>query len=842
MNYLIHAAALLAGCYIYYYLALRRETFFQLNRWLLLGGMVVCFLLPLITVPERLSLRAAEGPPTVGSFQIMETPGPREVVAFDISAAGIISRPENAPGPTEIVGGTVALPVPLADISPALGAQNHSTVAAAARRSTWYVAPDWKAVAQWVYLTGVLILVVRFIGQLVSVLRKGRGRPTVRDNDVTIVALDEDHAPFSFWNSVFLNPAGYDTKTYDRIIEHERVHIRQRHTVDLIVAELLIVVQWFNPFAWLYRRAVENNLEYLTDAEVLRRGDDPVGYQLSLLQVAVPHHARGLVTNYNQHFLEKRIKMMKAKRSANRAAWKYLALPGMLLCSMSSFNAVAQQSPASDSLEKVDPKADRPFGNLPPAPPPVPPAPPNAPAPPSPPHGPAPAPPAVPAPPPPAPPAPLSDRGTVERSWTARIKGDEVCFHLIETSGARNYHSDSQRCFDKSNLGALPRDGMGVFSLTREAGTITFRGIFEGDRGTGTFDFEPAAAFEEKLEQAGYGSYTNRELVHFFYSDITSGYLDYLEREDFNPDHDQLVQLAVFEINQKTLPQVLADLKASGYARPDLETIVQLRIFDIDALYVQALADAGYRDLDLQDVINAKIHDLTPEYISEIARLGFGDVDFEEIIAMAIHDVDADYVADLAEAGYTDVSAEEVIASRIHNVRPEYIRAMSKAGLTALTLEQAQSASIHGVDPGYVAELAELGFEKLSIDDVIAAKIHGVNAERAKEMQDLGLEINDIDDLSSYSIHDLTPDFVRGLRDMGYTDLSADDLIAARIHDISPAFVRGYADLGYGQIPFDVLQALRIHNVTPAFIEKHRREGDTLEDMIDYSIMRRSRR
>ena len=61
MNYLIHASALLAGCYVYYYLVLRGVTFFQLNRWLLLGGMAACFLLPLVTVPASLSLRKATG-------------------------------------------------------------------------------------------------------------------------------------------------------------------------------------------------------------------------------------------------------------------------------------------------------------------------------------------------------------------------------------------------------------------------------------------------------------------------------------------------------------------------------------------------------------------------------------------------------------------------------------------------------------------------------------------------------------------------------------------------------------------------------------------------------------
>ncbi len=854
MNYLIHAGLLLAACYLYYYLVLQRETFFQLNRWLLLGGIGACFLLPLITVPAELSFRGAPVAYVIRAFPIVEpVTAPIRPTEKPAKIEGHLTEgevPKMAIGPETRVG---ILPNQVdrspENISPAFAAQTVDLGSQHVATAAGYTMPNWKHVMLWLYLTGVSIMALQFLWQLAGVLRKGWGRPRFQAGEVTVVELEDESAPFSFWNRIFLNPAGYDARTYERIIEHERVHIRQRHTLDLLLAELLIVVQWFNPFAWLYRRAVENNLEYLTDAEVLRRGDDPVGYQLSLLQVAVPHHARGLVTNYNQSFLEQRINMMKSKRSSNRAAWKYLALPALLLLSLSSFNAVAQQSPASDTLERDISKADRPYGNLAPAPPPTPPTPPNAPTPPAPNHpapapAPPPPPPAVPAPPPP-PPTPsvnMPDWGAMERSWTARIEGDEVCFNLIETSTEGRYNSNSQRCFPTEDLGDLPRERIGEFSLTREAGTLTFRGIFDGYRGTGTFDFEPNTSFEQKLKQAGYGSFSNRELVHFFYSDITSDYLAYLEEEDFDPDHEELIQLAVFDINHATLPQILADLDAAGYDRPDLETIVQLRIFEIDAGYVQVLASAGYDNLELQDVINAKIHGLTPEFIQEMGDLGYRTADFDEIINLAIHGITAEYVADLAAAGFADVSLEEVVNSKIHNVRPEYVRDLESAGLSGLALEEIQNAAIHGVDAEYVSELAELGFEDLSAEDVIGAKIHGVNARKAKEMQDLGLQFRNIDELKNYSIHGVNPDFVRGIRELGYTDLDADDFVSARIHGITPEFIKSYADLGYGKISFDDLQSLRIHRVTPEFILDNRREGDTLEDMIEYRIMRHSRR
>ncbi|WP_116107307.1 M56 family metallopeptidase [Lewinella sp. IMCC34191] len=940
MNYLIHASALLAGCYVYYHLALRRETFFQLNRWLLLGGIAACFLLPLVTVPASLSLREVRQVAELGAFPIAET----SVQIAPTSTPSHALIREEATGIKAPLAGqssgasdrTAAFPT---DILPAPAAQKTATPLLDAPRATWYAALDWKTACLWLYLAGVLILMLQFVWQVATIVRKGWSNPTVRVGELTIVELGEDHAPFSFWDRVFLNPAGYDAQTYDRIIEHERVHVRQRHSIDLVLAELLIVVQWFNPFAWLYRRAVENNLEYLTDAEVLRRGDDPVGYQLSLLRVAVPHHARGLVTNYNQHFLEKRITMMQSKRSSNRATWKYLALPLLLLLSLASLNGIAQTPADTDGNNPSDanPDAtgnnpvdlvvhvqeshtvildlDATLGQLQAAPefsdpnsrkgatkrnlfsylrekrsasgngtvrldlaapddngregtikrmlleflrekgaldgPPPPPAPPGPPAPPAPP-GPAPAAPGVPPPPPPAPEAPpappapphglgLTDGRVNQRAWTAEVKEDEVCFNFMESGDRGAYRYNLTRCFDRSKVGALPGESIGEFTITRSAGTLTLRGSFQDDMGVGTFTFSPSAAFTNGLAEAGYRGYDDREVFLFFLSDFTVSTLAYAKRE-FDPSRDELLQMAVFDLNERTLAAVLADLDAAGYDRPDLQTILQLRIFNIDAGYVQALKDAGYRDLDLEDVIQAKIHGLTPDYISEMAELGYEDVDFEQIINMAIHNVDAKYVADLAEAGYTDVSADEVVASRIHNVQPEYVRAMSRAGLTDLTLEQAQNASIHGVDPDYVAELAALGFGKLSIDEVITAKIHGVNARKAKEMQDMGLDFNGIDDLTNYSIHGVTPDFVKGLRDLGYTDLRADDFVAARIHNITPAFVEGYADIGYDKIPFDVLQSLRIHDVSPAFIEKHRRDGDTLEDMIDYRIMRRSRR
>ena len=919
MNYLLHAGILVAAGYLCYFLTLRRETFFHLNRWMLLGGIAAALLLPLVTVPSGWSLRAEQAPVVPVS--------PVESVPWEAPAA---TAPDLHYG-----GLPEPLVVPPVSTAPAPRARNETFLLSSV---------DGWAILRWVYLTGVVILLAQLAWQLLRIALLTRGSRYRTADGLTVVELGAGNAPFSFWNRVFLPAGTYDTGTYRRILDHEGVHVRQRHSLDLLLAELLVVVQWCNPFAWLYRRAVENNLEYLADAEVRRRGDDPVGYQLSLLRVAVPRHAHGLVTSYNQSFLEQRIRMMKSKRSSNRAAWKYLLLPAFLVFSLASMNAVAQTPPDTSDTSPtdldLDVAVDNPvdlvlnlreshtlildldatlnelqaapeftdqdsregaikrnlfaylrdkraasgtgtvqldlgapgddereatvkrtlFAYLKergildgPPPPPAPPAPDAPPAPPAPPAAPGPEPsaPGMPPPPPPAPEAPpapplpprrlgMTDGRINQRAWTAEVKDDEVCFNFMERGDRGDYNYNSTRCFDRAQVGELPGERIGEFTLVRAAGTLTLRGSFQDGMGVGTYTFSPAEDFTDALADAGYRGFDDREIFLFFLADFKTSTLAYAKRE-FDPSRDELLQMAVFDLNERTVAQVMADLEAAGYERPELEKLIQLRIFNVNRQYIRELADAGYEDLDLDDVIQAKIHGMSSDFVKEMAGLGFRDVPFQDIIQLAIHGVDAEYAAELNSLGYDDLSPDDIVAAKIHRVRPEQVRALRAAGLGDITLKEAQQAAIHHVDADYVAELAALGFEDLDLDEVVAARIHRVDARKAKEMRDAGLPFDDLEELSSFSIHGVTPEFVKGLRDLGYTELDADDFVAARIHGVSPAFVTSYAEFDFGKIPFDRLGELRIHGVRPEFIRKNLWEGDTLRDMIDYRIRRGAR-
>ena len=101
----------------------------------------------------------------------------------------------------------------------------------------------------------------------------------------------------------------------------------ERHTLDILLAELVLIFQWFNPFAWIYRREMESNLEFLTDDQLMQQNKvEKKSYQLSLMKVSAPHFPLSLTTNYNQSILKKRIAMMNRKRSNLHTAWKYFFL------------------------------------------------------------------------------------------------------------------------------------------------------------------------------------------------------------------------------------------------------------------------------------------------------------------------------------------------------------------------------------------------------------------------------------------------------------------------------------------------------------------------------------
>jgi beta-lactamase regulating signal transducer with metallopeptidase domain len=195
---------------------------------------------------------------------------------------------------------------------------------------------------QWlwyVYVAGLWVFGLHLLLQLLVLGYQIHTHPVRREGRYRIVEMSGNRAPCSFGPYIFLNPALYDEETYHQILSHEKIHVAQSHSLDILLAEIGKVIQWFNPFAWMYRKALEANLEFLTDASRVRNPTiNVVQYQLSLLKVSVPNLPLSVTSNYNQSLLKKRIAMMHNKPSSLKNSWKYLILLPVLVGMTSIFN------------------------------------------------------------------------------------------------------------------------------------------------------------------------------------------------------------------------------------------------------------------------------------------------------------------------------------------------------------------------------------------------------------------------------------------------------------------------------------------------------------------------
>jgi TonB family protein len=138
-----------------------------------------------------------------------------------------------------------------------------------------------------------------------------------------LVFLDSECAPFSFMNYVFVSSPLQNSEGYDRMMAHEMEHVKQGHSVDVLILELLTVFQWFNPFMWMLRRAIRENHEFLADQAVLRSGVNR-GYYKKLLLSQFAGGQLVLTNNFNYSLIKNRIKMMSKIKSSKLANIKVI--------------------------------------------------------------------------------------------------------------------------------------------------------------------------------------------------------------------------------------------------------------------------------------------------------------------------------------------------------------------------------------------------------------------------------------------------------------------------------------------------------------------------------------
>lgn len=194
-----------------------------------------------------------------------------------------------------------------------------------------------------------LFMTFHFLIQFYTIVRRRLKGTKTSLMHIPIIRIDEKITPFSFFQWIFINPKLYSESETAVILEHELTHVRQFHSVDVIVAQIQKMFCWFNPAAWLLEREIRHNLEYLADNQVLNSGFEPKKYQYHLLSLSYEPAESKLGNQFNVSPIKKRIKMMNSKKTKKSGLLKYaliipIALVMLLMSTMQDMIAATQNS------------------------------------------------------------------------------------------------------------------------------------------------------------------------------------------------------------------------------------------------------------------------------------------------------------------------------------------------------------------------------------------------------------------------------------------------------------------------------------------------------------------
>ena len=188
-----------------------------------------------------------------------------------------------------------------------------------------------------VYLSGVLFFACRHIyslGRLLMLLRSGEKEKM--ENGMTLVIHQQKISPFSWMKYIVISKVDLEEDGREILI-HEAAHVRNRHSVDLLIADICIFFQWFNPASWLLKQELQNIHEYEADESVIREGVNTRQYQLLLIKKAVGTRLYSMANSFNHSKLKKRITMMLKEKSNPWARLKYLYVLPLAAIAVTAF-------------------------------------------------------------------------------------------------------------------------------------------------------------------------------------------------------------------------------------------------------------------------------------------------------------------------------------------------------------------------------------------------------------------------------------------------------------------------------------------------------------------------
>ena len=282
--YILKSSVCLALFYLFYRLLLSKETFHRFNRLALLGLLMVSSLVPLLKITMAGMAEVSQPLWSLEEMMLMAEAEPAEV---------LVETPSRFP---------------------------------------------WIALMFLVYLSGILFFVGRHVwslGRMVSLLRTSEKERL--EGGITLFVHDnKEVAPFSWMKYIVVSRQDLE-ENRRAVLAHERAHIRNLHSWDLLLAEVCIFLQWFNPAAWLLKQELQTIHEYEADEWVINNGIDAKTYQLLLIKKAVGARLYSIANSFNHSSLKKRITMMIKKKSNPWARLKYLYVLPLAAVAVAAF-------------------------------------------------------------------------------------------------------------------------------------------------------------------------------------------------------------------------------------------------------------------------------------------------------------------------------------------------------------------------------------------------------------------------------------------------------------------------------------------------------------------------
>ena len=287
MEFLFKSALIIATLVLFYRLFLQRETFFQSIRGYFIVGAIASLLLPLLIITTYIEIEA----PSVHELQdtVQRIPSSTETATTTVSAT---------------VADTVI---------------------------------DWDAIIHYTYWIGLLILGSKLFIELLSLIYLLYKSKRKKEGNYILTETEKEISPFSFFNWIVYNKNLFTAEELNDIIAHEKVHVDQKHSIDILFMQLITLFQWFNPFVWLLKKDAQQNLEYIADKGAQQNAKTKKKYQYLLLKASTSRNPFALSTNFYNSHLKKRIIMLQKSQTKRFHQLKYFLLVPLIALFLYSF-------------------------------------------------------------------------------------------------------------------------------------------------------------------------------------------------------------------------------------------------------------------------------------------------------------------------------------------------------------------------------------------------------------------------------------------------------------------------------------------------------------------------